>query len=325
MRNLLVPVFAGLLATLSLAQTGTLDQVSPYPGSAQTAGFNGSASSLIWQCQVRCGLAGTLEGFNLRLNGSQGSHIDTRIRRGDGWNTTAVLHSGVAVKTNSTFNEVVFIDTSAANIQLAVGETFVIELQGRDDGGGLLGTYAPPPGIPQYPEFLYLNGPGCFVDCGWRIAFDTYMLTGPSAPVVYCTPGTTSSGCTASISASGNPNVSHTAPCQINVTGVEGQKSGIVFYGLASGTQPWCSIGGTSLLCVKAPTGRTGTQTSGGTIGACDGTLSRDWNAYMLANPGALGQPWAAGSKAYVQAWFRDPPSCKTTSLSDAVELTYVP
>jgi hypothetical protein len=129
----------------------------------------------------------------------------------------------------------------------------------------------------------------------------------------------------ASITASNNPNVAHSNSCQITVANVEGQKSGIIFYGLAANALPWCSVGGSSFLCVKSPTSRTGTQNSGGTAGACDGQLSLNWNAFQLANPGGLGQPWAAGNKAYVQGWFRDPPACKTTSLSDGVELTYVP
>jgi hypothetical protein len=144
-------------------------------------------------------------------------------------------------------------------------------------------------------------------------------------PTVYCTPGTTTNGCLGSISASANPVVAHSAPCQLSVSGVEGQKSGILFYGLAQNIQPWCSIGGNSFLCVKAPTQRTIAQPSGGTFGACDGTFALDWNAWQLANGGALGQPFAAGDKVYVQGWFRDPPACKTTNMTDAIELTYLP
>jgi hypothetical protein len=147
----------------------------------------------------------------------------------------------------------------------------------------------------------------------------------PPNPVVYCTPGTTTNGCAASIAASANPDVAHSTPCQISLQNVEGAKTGIVFYGLQGGLQPWCSIGGTSLLCVKAPTMRTGVQSTGGTTGQCNGTMTLDWNAFQLATPAALGAPWIAGEKAFVQGWFRDPPACKTTSLSDAVELTYAP
>jgi hypothetical protein len=142
----------------------------------------------------------------------------------------------------------------------------------------------------------------------------------------YCTAGTTSSGCVASISANGNPDVAHSQPCQIVIDDVEGQKTGIIFYGLVPLTQPWCALGGgSSYLCVQVPTMRTGTQSSGGTFGQCDGTLTLDWNAFQLASPGALGAPWMVGEKAYVQGWFRDPPACKTTSLSNALELTYQP
>jgi hypothetical protein len=152
-----------------------------------------------------------------------------------------------------------------------------------------------------------------------------YNPSGPTPPVVYCSSGTTTNGCVAAISASANPNVAHSNTCQITVANVEGQKSGILFYGLASNASPWCSIGGTSFLCVKAPTQRTVAQPSGGTAGLCDGTLALDWNAWQLGNPGALGQPFAAGSQAFVQGWFRDPPACKTTNMSDALELTYQP
>ena len=57
----------------------------------------------------------------------------------------------------------------------------------------------------------------------------------------------------------------------------------------------------------------------------CDGVFFLDWNAYQLANPGLPGQPFAAGDKAWVQGWFRSTADCKTTFLSEAVELTYTP
>jgi hypothetical protein len=146
---------------------------------------------------------------------------------------------------------------------------------------------------------------------------------GIQPPVAYCTAGTTTNGCVPSIAASGSPNLAHTAPCQITVSGVEGQKIGIVFYGISGrASTPWCT-GGTSFLCVKTPTQRTAPQSSGGTFNACDGVFTLDWNAYQNANPTALGNPWMLGAEADVQGWFRDPPSCKTTNLTNALELTY--
>jgi hypothetical protein len=148
-----------------------------------------------------------------------------------------------------------------------------------------------------------------------------------SAPLVYCTSGTTTNGCNASISASANPSASLAHACNLSVAGVEGQKSGILFYGISNAgfvPVPW-GTGSSSWLCVKSPTQRTTIQTSGGTLNQCDGAFAFDWNAYQLANPSALGNPWSAGDKVYVQAWFRDPPAVKSTNLSNAVELTYEP
>jgi hypothetical protein len=149
---------------------------------------------------------------------------------------------------------------------------------------------------------------------------------GPTPPTPYCPPSSpgTTNGCLPTIAATAAPNVSHTSGCTITVSNVEGQKNGIVFYGLASTSTPWCA-GGNSFLCVKAPTQRTGSQSTGGTMNLCDGTLTLNWDAYQLSHPGALGQPWMAGDHAFVQGWFRDPPACKTTFLPEALDLTYAP
>jgi hypothetical protein len=113
----------------------------------------------------------------------------------------------------------------------------------------------------------------------------------------------------------------------IGVNNVEGQKFGILFYGTDNtgfSAVPW-GAGSTSYLCVKAPTQRTTAQNTGGILNACDGSMYLDWNAFITANPSALGTPFAAGNKLYFQAWYRDPPAVKTTNLSDALELTMQP
>ncbi|MCC7015416.1 MAG: immunoglobulin domain-containing protein [Planctomycetes bacterium] len=152
----------------------------------------------------------------------------------------------------------------------------------------------------------------------WELCFDA-----PAAPQAYCTAGTTTNGCAATLTASANPSASFATPCSLTAANVEGGKSGLLFYGVNGRTNaPW---NGTSVLCVKAPTQRMTLQSSGGTAGACDGAFALDWNAYQLANPGALGNPFGAGGKVWVQCWFRDPPAGKTTNLSDALELTLLP
>ena len=159
-------------------------------------------------------------------------------------------------------------------------------------------------------------------------SFTSWELKGDlaSPPLVYCTAGTSTHGCVPAISASAQPSVSLANACVISVANVEGQKSALMFYGLDNTgfvPSPWGT--GTSLLCVKPPTQRSQRLSTGGTVNLCNGAIAFDWNAFQSANPGAIGNPWSVGEKAFVQAWYRDPPAPKTTNLSNAVELTYQP
>jgi WD40 repeat protein len=152
-------------------------------------------------------------------------------------------------------------------------------------------------------------------------------FTGSAAPHTYCTAGTTSHGCVAMIGSTGAPSASAATPFSLSVANVEGQKQGIIFYGINNSgfsPLPWAT-GSSAFLCVKPPSQRTLVQSSGGTINQCNGQFALDWNAYIAAHPGALGSPFAAGQHVYAQAWFRDPPSPKTTMLSDAIEYTIGP
>jgi hypothetical protein len=98
-----------------------------------------------------------------------------------------------------------------------------------------------------------------------------------------------------------------------------------LFYGVSGALAlPWSGTS-TSYLCVKSPTQRLSTQSSGGSFNACDGALAEDWNAYIATHPGALGAPFAGGETVWAQAWFRDPPAPKTTNLSDALVFLVAP
>src|SRR5262249_20773945 len=132
-------------------------------------------------------------------------------------------------------------------------------------------------------------------------AGDTYLARWSCPPpqvfsgTAYCTAGTTSHGCVPAIQGVGVPSASAGSNFTLLTLSVEGQKSGLVFYGVTSANAaPWGS-GSTSFLCVKPPTQRTATSSSGGTVNACDGALSIDWNAYIASHPGALGQPFVGG------------------------------
>lgn len=146
-------------------------------------------------------------------------------------------------------------------------------------------------------------------------------------PTAFCTSGTSSIGCTPAISANAQPSVSGASACTISIAGVEGQRSGLVFYGIDNtGFAPlsW-GPGSNSYLCVKPPTQRTPAQSSGGLSGQCNGAFALNWNNFQTTFVGSLGQPWVAGEKVFAQGWYRDPQAVKTTNLSNALELTYTP
>jgi hypothetical protein len=143
----------------------------------------------------------------------------------------------------------------------------------------------------------------------------------------FCTSSTTFHGCSPAISGTGAP--SSTAPngFTISVSGAEGQKQGLIFYGIDNQgwtPLPWAA-GSTSFLCVKPPTQRTPAQNTGGTLAGCDGALSLDWNAFRATHPGALGDPFSIGQHVFAQGWFRDPPAPKTTNLSNGLDFVVGP
>lgn len=122
---------------------------------------------------------------------------------------------------------------------------------------------------------------------------------------MYCSAGTTVQGCESAISSAGLP----------------GQRNGLVFYGLSPRATPWTPSSSSS-RCVADPVRRTTQLFSGGTAGACDGSLRLELNGWLRAHPAALGQPLGAGQTLYAQGWFRDPGAPRDTNLSDALSFT---
>jgi hypothetical protein len=162
-------------------------------------------------------------------------------------------------------------------------------------------------------------------DVGALTSFTIEGDSGPAGPVNYCTAGTSTTGCQPTMSGTANLSATFANPCSITASGVDGQKFGILFYSVSGQNGAlWCATS-TSYLCVKAPTQRTPSQSSGGTAGLCDGSLTLDVNAYMLANPSSVGQPFAGGNVIDWQGWYRDPPACKTTQLTDGLSMTVQP
>jgi len=182
---------------------------------------------------------------------------------------------------------------------------------------------------PDFSGGVYLGGatwgdlgaPNAGSSDAWLARFSG---VGSGQLISYCTAGTSSAGCVATMSATGAPDANAGSGFTLRASGVEGQRQGLVFYGL-SGRVAFAWGTTSSFLCVKSPLQRTFPQSSGGAAGACNGELTTDWNQFSATYPGALGAPFAGGEVVQAQAWFRDPPNAKTTSLSDALEFVVQP
>jgi hypothetical protein len=161
------------------------------------------------------------------------------------------------------------------------------------------------------------------------------MITGNSNSVfriescttgtIYCTAGITTNGCSATMSASGLASASAPSGFVLACQNVEGQKLGLILYGISGPRATEWAPGSTSLLCVEPPIRRMTAQGSGGSIGTCTGALSSDWLAFVSAHPGTLGTPLMPGATFYAQGWFRDLPAPGGTSLSDAIVWALAP
>lgn len=224
--------------------------------------------------------------------------------------------------------------------RLYIGPAFtpVDELGAAADSGNLPTTGA----VSFNPELEEIVTPGDSVDCNGNGEDDLVdVLNGtsldlngnnvpdecdpPPAPKSYCTAGTTTNGCLATMSSTGTPSAAASSGYTLSVTNVEGQKQGLLYYGINGGQEtPWAN-GSPSFQCVKAPRQRMGVLVSGGTAGTCNGTFNVDFLAYCATHPGSLGTPLASGLVVTAQAWFRDPPAPKATNLSDGLEFTIVP
>lgn len=167
-----------------------------------------------------------------------------------------------------------------------------------------------------YPEFGGNNA-----DFSLWITGGTEGCT--SAAVNYCTPGTTSFGCQAILSATGSASATAPSGFDLIVTGAEGNNLGQFFWG-ANGRQaiPWGNS--TSFNCVVPPIWRGGVLPPQGINGQCNGDYSQDLNAAWTAKPSK--NP-GAGATVQAQFWFRDPASTsnQTTALSDALEFGVCP
>lgn len=179
-----------LLAAPAAAQTGTLDQVSPFSSetsgtSAQGASYNFDATSLTWQAETVAGYTGQLEGLEFEVNGAVGATFDVAILLGAAWQTSTPVYSGTYTLTHGV-NEIAWVDVTASNINLNAGDSYVIQITGTGTGVWGTGSYESPVNT-VYTLPLYLSGN--LFGPEWKIGFHTYMLSGPSLSSVGSCPG----------------------------------------------------------------------------------------------------------------------------------------
>ena len=144
--------------------------------------------------------------------------------------------------------------------------------------------------------------------------------------VNYCSAGTSSSGCQASISGSGVPSATQAGGFTLSASNVEGKAKGLFFFSV-NGRQANAWGNGTSFQCATPPVRRASIQSGTGTNGQCDGAISQDLNAlWCPACPKPQHNP-GAGAMVQAQLWYRDAfsTSNQTTSLSDALEFMVLP
>lgn len=237
---------------------------------------------------------------------------------GSAW---SAVGQGLAVYVNdlATFDD-------GTRTQLYAGGTGTPHIQ-RWDGSAWSGIGAVNWTVRALARYDDGRGPGLFLAGDFVQTGEIYSQNiaryGPECvcpPSPYCTAGTTANGCQALMGAAGIASRTASSGLALFTLEVEGAKPGLIYWGLMSKASAWGA--GSSFQCVALPAQRTGVQNSGGTIGACDGQLTLDFNAWMSANP-SKAPP--AGSLVYAQGWFRDPGSPKGTSFSDGVSFPICP
>ena len=324
-RTLRRALVALLLSAPLHAQTGVLDQFSLPPGpSSPGCGSVGYAASagFIWQAGVQAGMSGQLEGVDVFMYGFTNTTVGVQIRKGVGWTTQPVLASSTATYLGT---QRIYVDFSAANIQLTAGEYFVIEFVGMGTSAGLEGTNC---ATPNYPEPIWVkagsSAPATHPNPNYRLGFSTYML--PASPGIEFCFGTgcpcgnddPAAGCANSLGsgahlgvAAGSASIA-SDDLDLQTTGLPTTVNGIVFMGGTQQSTPF----GDGIRCAGGPTKRFGIQSSGAT-----GTMGISGPVGL--KPGVI----TSGSTWIFQTWYRNPPGpCgKGTNLSNAVLVDFVP
>tara|TARA_R110002126_G_scaffold91744_5_gene218185 strand:- start:3757 stop:4716 length:960 start_codon:yes stop_codon:yes gene_type:complete len=311
LRHICRPALASLLATGTLlfasaahAQVGTLDQLAPDLGST----FNLTSAALTWQQEVRSELGGLVTEVEVIVDGPAGAAFDLRLRRGQGWNTSD-FHFATSITLPVAGVQPVLVDVSAATLVLGDGGAMVIELQGVGDAVFVRGSYIDPnSGGRAYPHPLFLNGPGCYSDCGWRMAFRSFVdPAGGSFP--YCSSTPNSTGSAAQMSLVGSPSIA--ANDVVLRAQPTPNEPGLFIMGAGTSNLPL----GPGTLCVPIPFRRL--KFAFGVNNVMD--FSVNLNLLPPAYAVMAGEVWN------FQAYYRDPSVPPGFNLSNGLHILFAP
>ena len=145
------------------------------------------------------------------------------------------------------------------------------------------------------------------------------VISGFTAPTVYCDGKTNSAGCVPTIEFAGAPTLSGPDDFVVSSNLMPNHVIGTLVWGLAPASTPFA--GGT--LCVQSPTlGSFGGQVSGGNPGVssdCSGSFSFDVKQAFFAAHGLI-----AGTALYLQLLARDPGFAPPDAVALSDALTFV-
>lgn len=175
-------------APRAAAQTGELDQRSPFPPVPPPGSGGGLGAFLTTQFfhqEVRVGVHGTFEGFRFASYGDPGASVTVRVRTGPSSAPGPSVFATVVTRTTSA-SEAHWIDASSAALAVTPGMAVTLEFQGTGSVFYVQNNHMDPAiGPPLYPFALWING-SPFADGGYRLSFETFTLTTPGSFVYYC-------------------------------------------------------------------------------------------------------------------------------------------
>ncbi len=140
-----------------------------------------------------------------------------------------------------------------------------------------------------------------------------------ASPTLYCQGTQGSSGCAPILSFQGQPSASAGSGFLLCGDQLVPKQVAQLFYSTRSSSAGRL-LGG--YLCMTPPVRRVGTQSTGGTPAACDGSIAFDMNTWIASGVDPM---LVAGTAAYSQIWCRDPADPFGGVLSDSVAFLIEP